>query len=276
MSDRRHITERIGVVGAAPAGSAAAAALWAQLPLWGSWGSPATVGAPAGSTKNKCVNRSDPVTHKHFFTSSPAAAGLAAGGVTGGRYVVVTPASSQDYTKEPSLCVKNTGAPSPCVAWAPSCWTEGAAKKPPKMSEIDDCARLFDHFSFVAKQLWSSTCGFVNRKSVECAQVVHNRQSRSFLAKKWQRPTLCRYDERGRYQAAADKGGACQAWLGMPDSLRPRPSMGRPTLLLIFLVSALLSADSRSSWQKVRNLRLEGRVLLRISTCVRNLADPTP
>ena len=140
------------------------------------------------------------------------------------------------------------------VTWASSYRTGGAAKKPRKMSEIDDCARYFDHFSFVAQQPRSSTCGFVNRESLECAQVVHNRQSRSFLARKWQRPTLCRYDERGRYQAAADKGGACQAMFCMPDSLRPRPSMGRPTLLLIFLVSALLSADSRSSCHKTRQL----------------------
>jgi len=79
-----------------------------------------------------------------------------------------------------------------CPTWAPSYGTEGAAKKPRKMSEIDDCERLFDHFSFVAKQLWSSTCGFVNRKSVECAQVVHNRQSRSFLPRKWRRHALRR------------------------------------------------------------------------------------
>jgi len=78
------------------------------------------------------------------------------------------------------------------VTWASSYRTGGAAKKPRKMSEIDDCARYFDHFSFVAKQLGSSTYGFVNRKSVECAQVVHNRQSRSFSARKWRRHALRR------------------------------------------------------------------------------------
>ena len=43
---------------------------------------------------------------KHFFTSNTAAAG----GVTKGHYVVVTPANQQDYTKEPSLCVKTAAA----------------------------------------------------------------------------------------------------------------------------------------------------------------------